>query len=129
MVALRRGVAARRGAGDRAGPAWLRRTEAKPIDATRGLGGMVDDVRALLVALGWADRAVVNAAGWSRDASMTQADFWIGRPGVARRVQELPVGGGHSPASSGGIGSPSPSPSPAPLADWLQLRHLVLTPA
>jgi pimeloyl-ACP methyl ester carboxylesterase len=41
------------------------RSEAKPIDATRGLGDMVDDVRALLVALGWADRAVINAAGWS----------------------------------------------------------------
>jgi pimeloyl-ACP methyl ester carboxylesterase len=41
------------------------RSEAKPIDATRGLGDMVDDVRALLVALGWADREVVNAAGWS----------------------------------------------------------------
>ena len=41
------------------------RSEPKPIDATRGLGDMVDDVRALLVALGWADRAVVNAAGWS----------------------------------------------------------------
>ena len=41
------------------------RSEAKPIDATRGLGDMVDDVRSLLVALGWADRQVVNAAGWS----------------------------------------------------------------
>jgi pimeloyl-ACP methyl ester carboxylesterase len=41
------------------------RTEAKPIDATRGLGDMADDVRALLVALGLADRGTVNAAGWS----------------------------------------------------------------
>jgi pimeloyl-ACP methyl ester carboxylesterase len=41
------------------------RSEARPIDATRGLGDMVDDVRSLLVALGWADRGVVNAAGWS----------------------------------------------------------------
>jgi pimeloyl-ACP methyl ester carboxylesterase len=41
------------------------RSEPKPIDATRGLGDMVDDVRSLLVALGWADREVVNAAGWS----------------------------------------------------------------
>src|SRR3954452_19098866 len=41
------------------------RTEPQPIDATRGLGDMADDVRALLVALGLADRAVVNAAGWS----------------------------------------------------------------
>jgi pimeloyl-ACP methyl ester carboxylesterase len=41
------------------------RSEAKPIDATRGLGDMVDDVRSLLVALRWADRGTVNAAGWS----------------------------------------------------------------
>ena len=41
------------------------RTEAKPIDATRGLGNMVDDVRSLLVNLGLAGRGSVNAAGWS----------------------------------------------------------------
>jgi pimeloyl-ACP methyl ester carboxylesterase len=41
------------------------RTEAKPIDATRGLGDMADDLRSLLVALGLADRGAVNAAGWS----------------------------------------------------------------
>jgi pimeloyl-ACP methyl ester carboxylesterase len=41
------------------------RTEAKPIDATRGLGDMADDVRSLLVAMGLADRRAVNAAGWS----------------------------------------------------------------
>jgi pimeloyl-ACP methyl ester carboxylesterase len=40
-------------------------TESKPIDATRGLGDMADDVRSLLVALGLADRGTVNAAGWS----------------------------------------------------------------
>lgn len=41
------------------------RTEARPVDATRGLGDMVDDVRSLLEALGLADTATVNAAGWS----------------------------------------------------------------
>src|ERR1700753_808743 len=41
------------------------RTEGKPIDATRGLGDMVDDVRALVETLGLADRGTVNAAGWS----------------------------------------------------------------
>ena len=41
------------------------RTEAKPIDATRGLGDMADDVRSLLVTLGLADSGRVNAAGWS----------------------------------------------------------------
>jgi pimeloyl-ACP methyl ester carboxylesterase len=41
------------------------RTEAKPIDATRGLGDMADDVRSLLVTLGLAGAGRVNAAGWS----------------------------------------------------------------
>jgi pimeloyl-ACP methyl ester carboxylesterase len=41
------------------------RTEPRPIDATRGLGDMADDVRSLLVALGLADSGTVNAAGWS----------------------------------------------------------------
>src|SRR3954447_13629202 len=41
------------------------RTEAKPIDATRGLGDMVDDVRSLLVALDLVGGSRVNAAGWS----------------------------------------------------------------
>jgi pimeloyl-ACP methyl ester carboxylesterase len=46
------------------------RTEPKPIDATRGLGDMADDVRSLLVALGLADRGTVNAAGWSMGAGV-----------------------------------------------------------
>jgi pimeloyl-ACP methyl ester carboxylesterase len=41
------------------------RTETAPVDATRGLGDMVDDVHALLVALGLAGTGRVNAAGWS----------------------------------------------------------------
>ena len=41
------------------------RTEPAPVDATRGLGDMVDDVHALLVALDLADIGTVNAAGWS----------------------------------------------------------------
>jgi pimeloyl-ACP methyl ester carboxylesterase len=41
------------------------RTEARPIDATRGLGDMADDVRSLLLALDLADKGTVNAAGWS----------------------------------------------------------------
>jgi len=41
------------------------RTQALPVDATLGLGDMVDDVRALLVTLGLADHGTVNAAGWS----------------------------------------------------------------
>ncbi len=39
------------------------RTAAKPVDATRGLGDMADDLRSLLVVLGLADRGTVNAAG------------------------------------------------------------------
>lgn len=46
------------------------RTEALPIDATRGLGDMVDDVRSLLQALGLADSVSVNAAGWSMGAGV-----------------------------------------------------------
>jgi pimeloyl-ACP methyl ester carboxylesterase len=46
------------------------RTEAKPIDATRGLGDMVDDVRSLLVTLGLTDAGRVNAAGWSMGAGV-----------------------------------------------------------
>ncbi|EWT02390.1 alpha/beta hydrolase [Intrasporangium oryzae NRRL B-24470] len=40
-------------------------TDPAPVDATRGLGDMVDDVHALLETLGLAGRAVVNAVGWS----------------------------------------------------------------
>jgi pimeloyl-ACP methyl ester carboxylesterase len=46
------------------------RTEAKPIDATRGLGDMADDVRELLVVLDLADKGTVNAAGWSMGAGV-----------------------------------------------------------
>jgi len=41
------------------------RTDPEPIDATRGLGDMVDDVRSLLETLGLAGTGAVNAAGWS----------------------------------------------------------------
>jgi pimeloyl-ACP methyl ester carboxylesterase len=46
------------------------RTEAKPVDATRGLGDMVDDLRSLLEALALADARSVNAAGWSMGAGV-----------------------------------------------------------
>lgn len=41
------------------------RTQPLPVDATRGLGDMVDDVRSLLETMGLADTGTVNAAGWS----------------------------------------------------------------
>ena len=40
------------------------RTEAKPIDATRGLADWTDDVEALVKALGWRGRQL-HIAGWS----------------------------------------------------------------
>jgi pimeloyl-ACP methyl ester carboxylesterase len=46
------------------------RTEAKPVDATRGLGDMADDVRSLLVTLGLTGAGTVNAAGWSMGAGV-----------------------------------------------------------
>jgi pimeloyl-ACP methyl ester carboxylesterase len=48
------------------------RTDAEPIDATRGLGDMADDVHALLEALGLAGGRQVNAVGWSMGAGVLQ---------------------------------------------------------
>jgi pimeloyl-ACP methyl ester carboxylesterase len=45
-------------------------TAAEPIDATRGLGDMVADIRSLLEALDLADAESVNAAGWSMGAGV-----------------------------------------------------------
>lgn len=47
-------------------------TDPEPIDATRGLGDMVDDVHALLETLGLAGQRRVNAAGWSMGAGVLQ---------------------------------------------------------
>jgi pimeloyl-ACP methyl ester carboxylesterase len=48
------------------------RTEAKPIDATRGLRDWSDDLRALVEKLGWADRGAIHAAGWSMGGGILQ---------------------------------------------------------
>src|SRR5262245_27868666 len=48
------------------------RTEAAPVDATRGLGDMADDVHDLLSTLGLAGQRRVNAAGWSMGAGVLQ---------------------------------------------------------
>jgi pimeloyl-ACP methyl ester carboxylesterase len=48
------------------------RTEARPIDATRGLRDWSDDLRALVEKLGWADRALIHAAGWSMGGGILQ---------------------------------------------------------
>ena len=47
-------------------------TDAEPIDATRGLGDMVDDVHALLEVLGLAGQRRVNAVGWSMGGGVLQ---------------------------------------------------------
>jgi len=48
------------------------RTQAVPVDATRGLRDWSDDLRALLEALGWADTGRVHAAGWSMGGGILQ---------------------------------------------------------
>jgi pimeloyl-ACP methyl ester carboxylesterase len=48
------------------------RTQALPVNATRGLRDWSDDLRALLEALGWADGGRVHAAGWSLGGGVLQ---------------------------------------------------------
>jgi pimeloyl-ACP methyl ester carboxylesterase len=55
------------------------RTEQRPIDATRGLGDMVDDVHGLLQTLGLTGRGVV-AAGWSMGGGILQ-QYLLEHPG------------------------------------------------
>jgi pimeloyl-ACP methyl ester carboxylesterase len=47
-------------------------TEAKPVDATRGLRDMADDVHGLLEVLGLTGRGDVHAAGWSMGGGVLQ---------------------------------------------------------
>src|SRR5579864_4328862 len=47
------------------------RTEAKPIDATRGLRDWADDLHALVAALGWSSRPL-HVAGWSMGGGILQ---------------------------------------------------------
>jgi len=56
------------------------RTEAKPVDATRGLGDMVDDVHGLLETLGLTGRGDLVAAGWSMGGGILQ-QYVIDHPG------------------------------------------------
>src|SRR5205823_6953202 len=48
------------------------RTEALAVDASRGLRDWSDDLHALAVALGWAGRRRVHAAGWSMGGGILQ---------------------------------------------------------
>ncbi len=74
------------------------RTEARPIDATRGLGDMVDDLRSLLEALGLADAGSVNAAGWSMGAGVLMQYLLTHRDDLASVTLVAPL----SPYGFGG---------------------------
>ncbi|MEP6796673.1 MAG: alpha/beta hydrolase [Lapillicoccus sp.] len=56
------------------------RTEAVPIDATRGLGDMGDDLHGLLETLGLAGRGDLVAAGWSMGGGVLQ-QYLLEHPG------------------------------------------------
>jgi pimeloyl-ACP methyl ester carboxylesterase len=55
-------------------------TDPEPVDATRGLGDMVDDVHALLDTLGLTGTGRVNAAGWSMGAGVLE-QYLLDHPG------------------------------------------------
>jgi pimeloyl-ACP methyl ester carboxylesterase len=74
------------------------RTEPLPVDATRGLGDMVDDVHDLVVTLGLAGRGVVNAAGWSMGGGVLQQYLSAHPDDLASVVLVAPV----SPYGFGG---------------------------
>lgn len=61
------------------------RTEPKPIDATRGLRDMSDDVHALLQALELTGRDDLYAAGWSMGGGVLQ-QYLLDHPGVLSGV-------------------------------------------
>lgn len=48
------------------------RTEAAPVDATRGLRDWSDDLHSLLESLGWLDKGPIHAAGWSLGGGVLQ---------------------------------------------------------
>jgi pimeloyl-ACP methyl ester carboxylesterase len=82
------------------------RTEAKPVDATRGLGDMVDDLRSLLETLGLADRACVNAAGWSMGAGVLMQYLLTHQDDLASVTLVAPL----SPYGFGGTKGPDGTP-------------------
>lgn len=84
------------------------RTEAKPIDATRGLADMADDVHGLLETLGLTGRGDVVAAGWSMGGGVLQ-QYVLDHPGdLAAAVLVAPV----SPYGFGGTTSMDGAVSP-----------------
>jgi pimeloyl-ACP methyl ester carboxylesterase len=83
------------------------RSQVKPVDATRGLDDMVDDVRALLAELGLADRGTVNAAGWSMGGGIVWR-YAVAYPGdLASLTLVAPL----SPYGFGGTKGPDGEPS------------------
>jgi pimeloyl-ACP methyl ester carboxylesterase len=86
-------------------------TEAKPVDATRGLRDMADDVHALLETLGLADRDDVHAAGWSMGGGVLQ-QYLIDHPHqLASMTWMAPI----SPYGFGGSRGPDGEPC---TTDW-----------
>ncbi len=85
------------------------RTEAKPIDATRGLGDMADDVRSLLEALGLADTGTVNAAGWSMGGGVLMQYLLTHADDLASVTLVAPI----SPYGFGGTKGPDGQPCSA----------------
>lgn len=82
------------------------RTEAKPVDGTRGLGDMADDLRSLLSTLGLADRGSVNAAGWSMGGGVLW-QYALAYPGdLASLTMVAPL----SPYGFGGTKGPGGAP-------------------
>lgn len=82
------------------------RTEAAPVDATRGLGDMVDDVHALLAALDLASTGRVNAAGWSMGGGVLWQYVAAYPDDLASMTVIAPI----SPCGFGGVKGPYGTP-------------------
>src|ERR1700730_4668142 len=83
------------------------RTEPQPIDATRGLRDWSDDLRSLVVKLGWADRGAIHAAGWSMGGGILQ-QYAIDNAGdLASLTLVAPLSPCASGATRGAAGTPT----------------------
>ena len=82
------------------------RTEQKPIDATRGLADMADDVHGLLETLGLTGRGDIVAAGWSMGGGVLQ-QYLLDHPGdlgaVVLVAPVSPYGFGATTTSDGAM--------------------------
>jgi pimeloyl-ACP methyl ester carboxylesterase len=82
------------------------RTQPLPVDATRGLGDMVDDLRSLLEALGLSDTGQVNAAGWSMGSGVLMQYLLAHPDDLASLTLVAPL----SPYGFGGTKGPDGAP-------------------